>query len=139
MNSIQVSKTQFSTAFAGAALLQPVQRVTFSFSGTITGGSRQLTQVVPVMSGLKYVSDASYRVSGTLSTDNFLWKKAPRVIYLTPESSTPMPRVYLFKSNLAGEVQIIAYITNITTSNFTLTGSYTFSIDVSIFGSNLTY
>lgn len=139
MNNLQVSKTQFSTSFAGKALLQPLTTLTFNYSGTITGGQRIDSQVVPLLTGNKYTSDAIYQMSGSLVAGSFMWFKAPRSIFLVTEVTTPTPRVYLYKENTPSGVVVYAQITNNTTSNFTLAGTYSLTVDVFVFGSNLNY
>lgn len=139
MNNVQVSKTQFATSFAGKALLQPLTTVTFNYSGTITGGQRIDTQFVPLLTTNKYTSDAIYQISGSQVEGSYMWFKQPRNIYLIPEPTLPLPRIYLYKENTPTGVIIYAQITNNTTSNFTLTGTYSLTVDVFVFGSNLNY
>ena len=138
MNSIQVSKAQFSTEFAGSALIQPPTRVTFTLSGTISGGESTLTATVNVPSGYKYFSDAQYTLDGLTSGPvATIWKKAPRNFYLIDESYSPIPRVYLYKRNYPNYVEIRLQLTNIGGGTFTLSKTYQVHVDVFLFTSNL--
>lgn len=137
MNNEQASKAQFSSSFAGSALIFK-ERVDFTFSGTISGGSRTDYRYVSVPSGLKYFSDATWFISGGEDTDSEPWKRAPRSHYFMLEPSFPTPRVYLNKSNRQDSIEISAFITN-AAGTFTLSRSYTVNVDVYVFSSNVAY
>lgn len=140
MNSVQVSKTQFSSSFAGSALIQPPTRVTFTLSGTISGGVKVETKTVSVPSGVKYYSDGIYTLVGNTGyTPSTIWKKQPRNFYLIDESSSPIPRVYLSKLNTENEVLIEMLLTNIGGGTFTLSKTYQVHVDVFLFTSNTLY
>lgn len=137
MNNEKASRAQFSSSFAGSALIFK-ERINFTFSGTISGGSRTDYRYVSIPGGLKYFSDATWFISGGENTDSELWKRAPRSHYFMLEPSIPTPRVYLNKRNRQDNIEISALITNVS-GTFTLSRSYTVNIDVYVFSSNIAY
>ena len=140
VNNVQVSKTQFSSSFAGSALIQPPTRVTFTLSGVVSGGERFETKTVPVPNGVKYYSDGIYTLVGNTGyTPSTIWKKQPRNFYLIDESHSPIPRVYLSKLNKENEVTIGLQLTNLGGGTFTLSKTYQVHVDIFLFTSNNLY
>lgn len=140
MNSIQVSKTQFSSEFAGSALIQPPIRSTFTLSGTIAGGEQNMVNYVSLPDTMPYYSDAIYTLQGTPGyTPSTIWKKQPRSFYLFDESYSPVPRVYLNKRNESNRVVLYLQLTNIGGGTFTLSRTYYVHVDVFLFTSNTLY
>lgn len=140
MNSVQVSKTQFSSSLAGSALIVPPIRLTFTFSGTITGGAVTYTQAALVPEGYKYYSDGHYTLSGTPGyTPSTIWKRAPRSFYLLSEPTSPVPRIYLSKVNKQDRVEVTAFLTNVGAGTFTLSRTYQVFVDVYLLTSNISY
>lgn len=135
MNNKKVKKIQFSSGLAGTALLFK-KRIEFDITGLIVGGSIEYKQAIPITDGQKYFSDATFYTAGSMNTKSRPWKHAPRSQYFLPETSSPIPRVYLNKSNFSDRVEVSAFVTNVTNSNFTIVGNYKVVVDVYIFSSN---
>ena len=138
MNSVQVSKTQFSSELAGSALLIPPQVISSTFSGTISGGSQTRTFFVPY-SDQRYFSSAIWNLTGPSSIDFQVWNRAPRSVYLMSEPTFPTPRIYISKKNTSTGVHVQMFITNATGTSFTLSGIHVVNVHVYIFGSNQAY
>lgn len=140
MNSVQVSRTQFSSQLSGSGLIAPPIRVTFTISGTISGGVQTQSITVPVPGGYKYFSDAQYTLVGTTGyTPSTIWKAQPRNFYLIDEPTSPIPRVYLNKINQPTSVGVKLLLTNLGGGTFTLSRTYQVHVDLFLFTSNLTY
>lgn len=138
MNEYKVSKIQYSTQVASTPLLEPRKQVVITFSGTITGGQQTKSVFIPYEQQ-QYFTNAMYSVSGSLVDLYKPWTRAPRVIYLTTETSSPTPRVYLYKNISISGITLEARIMNVNNTTFTLSGIYNINIVVFILGANAQY
>lgn len=134
MNIDQVNKVRMATPLAGVALFRK-QRVTFNISGSLTANNI-VRQYIDLPADLDYVTDAQFSVTGSQTERPMPWSFAPRRFYFINESATPTPRIYLFKSNQPGRVEVGYFVGTPISGSQSLSGNYQVHVDVWVFVSH---
>lgn len=134
MNIEQVNKVRMATPLAGVALLKK-ERVTFNISGSLTANAI-VRQYIDIPAGVEYVTDAQFSLTGSMIERSMPWSFAPRRFYFINEAATPVPRIYLFKSNQPNRVEVGYFVGTPISGSQSLSGTYQVHVDVWVFVSH---
>lgn len=131
MKADKAQLVRFGSPVTGIGLWKK-ETVQFVIPAGNYADGKKYTQYVDVPGLDNYVSDAQYRITGGQTDPARPWSFAPRKFYFYNEAALPLPRVYLYKQNKKGQIQLDAYLYWAQP----ITRSYTVTVDVFVYVSH---